>query len=213
MYSIFNYYKCPYLYYYNFVLLYSHSLFVCIPASSYGCLTGRQLLKHQLLCIIMSCPSQSPSASRCCCRVSLTCIPPELGDASLSGVVAGCQCRQPSGQSSCPVPSATMSLTAAATSPSAWDAPTRYVRPAYTNCTAKPAPLIRHQSARTSTCCRSTAPCCSWLELRWVRKNEGIFVYWYEGKWEYHSETKLKILSSFCVSMSCVFGCAMMCAS
>ncbi|KAG7223915.1 hypothetical protein INR49_015171, partial [Caranx melampygus] len=67
---------------------------------------------------------KSPSASRRCCRGSLTCIPPELGDASLSGVVAGCQCRQPSGQSSCPVPSATMSLTAAATSPSAWAAPT-----------------------------------------------------------------------------------------
>ncbi len=115
--------------------------------------------------------SSSALASGSCCRGSLSCIPPELGDASLSGAVAGCQCRRPSGQSSCPVPSATMSLTAVATSPSAWAAPTQCVRLAYTNCTARPAPLIRRPSAPTSTCCRSTAPCCSWLELRWVRKN------------------------------------------
>ncbi len=122
--------------------------------------------------------SQSSSAveSRSCCRGSLTCIPPELGDASLSGVVAGCQCRRPSGQSSCPVPSVTMSLTAVATSPSAWAAPTRCVRPAYTNCTARLAPLIRHQYQPISTCCRSTVPCCSWLVLRWVRKKEGVFM-------------------------------------
>lgn len=146
----------------------------------------------------MSCPSQSPSASRSCCRGSLTCIPPELGDASFGVVVAGCQCRQPSGQSSCPVPSATMSLTAAATSPSAWAAPTRCVRPAYTNCTAKPAPSTRRRSARTSICCRSTAPCCSWLELRWVQKDEGTFV------WNYRSEYKLTIFPSFHVLMYCV---------
>lgn len=122
----------------------------------------------------MSYSSQSSSAlaSRSCCRGSLTCIPPELSDASLGGVVSGCQCRRPSGQSSCPVPSATMSLTAAATSPSAWAAPTRCVRPAYTNCTARPAPLIRRQSAPISTCCQSTVPCCSWLVLRWVERKE-----------------------------------------
>lgn len=134
--------------------------------------------RTQLQHSFMSCPSQTSSAlaSRSCCRGSLTCIPPELGDASPSGAVAGCQCRQPSGQSSCPVQSVTMSLTAAATSPSAWAAPTRCVRPAYTNCTARPAPSIRPQSAPISTCCRSTVPCCSWLELRWVRKTEAMFM-------------------------------------
>lgn len=110
--------------------------------------------------------SLSALASRSGCWGTLSCIPPELRGASLSGVVAGCQCRRPSGQSSCPVPSATMSLTAAATSPSAWAALTRCVRPACTSCTARPAPLIRHQSALILTCCRSTAPCCSWWELR-----------------------------------------------
>lgn len=118
----------------------------------------------------MCCSSQSSSASGSCCQGSLTCVPPELGGAPLGGVVEGCQCRRPSGRSSCPVPSATMSLTAAATSPSAWAAPTRCVRPASTSCTARPAPSTRPPSALTSTCCRSTVPCCSWLELRWVKK-------------------------------------------
>ena len=123
-----------------------------------------------------SCSSQSSLAlaSRSCCRVSLTCIPTELSDASLSGVVAGCRCRRPSGRSSCPVPSATMSSTAAATSLSAWAAPTRCVRPACTNCTARPAPSIRRPSALILTCCRSTVPCCSLWELRWVRGKKGI---------------------------------------
>lgn len=152
--------------------------------------------------IVLSFPLQSVSAlaSRSCCRGSLTCIPIELGDTSFSGVVAACQCRRPSGQSSCPVQSATMSLTAAATSPSVWAAPTQCVRPAFTNCTARPAPLIRRQSAQILTCCQSTAPCCSWLELRWVRKKE-------ENAYTSDDDTveTANIVLVLCVYISCIY--------
>lgn len=143
----------------------------CITKNHFSMIWPQKLLHN-----FTSCSPQSSLAlaSRSCCRVSLTCIPPELVNASLSGVVAGCRCRQPSGRSSCPVPSATMSSTAAATSPLAWAAPTRCVRPACTNCTARPAPSIRRPSAPILTCCRSTVPCCSWWELRWVRGKEGL---------------------------------------
>lgn len=161
--------------------------------------------------IVLSSPSQSVSAlaSRSCCRASLTCIPTELGDTSFSGVVAACQCRRPSGQSSCPVPSATMSLTAAATSPSVWAVPTRCVRPAFTNCTARPAPLIRRQSAQILTCCQSTVPCCSWLELRWVRKEEDMFIQVIMTL--LRQQGKNQTLSLFCGCMSCAFMCIMVC--
>lgn len=81
---------------------------------------------------------------------------------------AGCQCRRPSGPSSCPVQYATMSLTPAATSPSAWAAHTPCARRACTSYTARPAPSTRQPSAPTSTCCQSTVPCCSWSALRCV---------------------------------------------
>lgn len=120
-------------------------------------------------CSVTSRPPRVPVGVQLLQPVS--CIHLELSGSGSGGGgrVAGCQCRRPSGQTSCPVPSATMSSTAAATSPSAWAAPTPCARRACTSCTARPAPSIRRPSALTSTCCPSTAPCCSWSARRWSR--------------------------------------------
>ncbi len=82
--------------------------------------------------------------------------------------VTGCRCRQLNGLSFYPAPSATMSLTPAATSPSAWDARTPSARPACTNCTARPVLLTKRPLALTLMCCLSTVPSCSWWGRRWV---------------------------------------------
>lgn len=91
--------------------------------------------------------------------------------------VTGCRCRRHNGLSFYPAPSATMSLTAASTSPSAWAARTPSARRACTNCTARPVLSTRRPLAPTSMRCRSTVPCCSWWGRRWVGRVSFCFLH------------------------------------